>query len=182
MKTNEQKAYDLIAQRNGTTNSQIVNDSLHDSIKAMGGLVGQLPVDAKSALEDATLLEVAVRARKRKGLAPVLFKAEHARNVFAAKAGDKKFSPLTYKRGYYIGKASPIKVAKNKEGTYVLTDQKGEVLAMAKDAKTAQRQRVALSKASVIAPGKTIESKNAIPVAKSVDKKAAEKEDDGLEL
>lgn len=176
MKKNEQKAYDLIARRNGITNSQIMNDSLHESIKSMGGLVGQLPVDAKSALEDVTLLEVAVRARKRKGLAPILFKAEHARNVFAAKAGDKKFSPLTYKRGYYIDKASPIKVAKGKDGTYVLTNQKGEVLAMANDAKTAQRQRVALSKASVIAPGKTIKSKNGIPVAKSVDKRINDKD------
>ena len=171
METNEKKAYDLIAQRNGITDSQIVNDSLHESVKAMSGLVGQLPIDAKSALEDVTLLEVAVRARKQKGLAPILFKAERARNIFAAKAGDKKFSPLTYKRGYYIDKASPIKVAKGKDGTYVLINQKGEVLAMANDAKTAQRQRVAFSKASVIAPGKTIKSKNAIPVAKSVDKK-----------
>lgn len=169
METNEKKAYDLIAQRNGITDSQIVNDSLHESVKAMRGLVGQLPIDAKSALEDVTLLEVAVRERKQKGLAPVLFKAERARNIFALKAGDKKFSPLTYKRGYYIDKASPIKVAKSKDGTYVLTNQKGEVLAMANDAKTAQRQRVALSKASVIAPGKTIKSKHAVPVAKSVD-------------
>jgi hypothetical protein len=135
----------------------------------MGGLVSQLPPGAKSALEDVTLLEVAVRERKQKGLAPILFKAERARNIFALKAGDKKFSPLTYKRGYYIDKASPIKIAKAKDGTYVLTSQKGEVLAMANDAKTAQRQRVALSKASAIAPGKTVKSKQAVPVAKSVD-------------
>lgn len=167
MEPNEKKAYDLIAHRNGITNSQIVNDSLHESVKAMRGLVGQLPIDAKSALETVTLLEVAVRARKRKGLAPILFKAEHARNVFAAKAGDKKFSRLTYKRGYYIDKASPIKVVKDKNGTYVLTNQKGEILSSANDAKTAQRQRVALSKASITTPEQIAKSKYAIPVAKS---------------
>ena len=170
METNEKKAYKLIAKRNGIDNSQIKNgNNLHDLVKSMGGLVGQLPPDAKSALEDVTLLEVAVRERKKQGLAPILFKAERARDIFALKAKDKKFSPLTYKRGYYIDKASPIKVAKAKDGTYVLTDQKGEVLAMANDVKTAQRQRVALSKASVLAPGKTIESKHAVPVAKSVE-------------
>ena len=170
METNEKKAYKLITKRNGITNGKVANGtSLHDLVKSMGGLVSQLPPDAKSALEDATLLEVAVRERKQKGLAPILFKAERARDIFALKAGDKKFSPLTYKRGYYIDKASPIKIAKAKDGTYVLTSQKGEVLAMANDAKTAQRQRVALSKASAIAPGKTVESKQAVPVAKSVD-------------
>lgn len=168
METNEKKAYDLIAQRNGITDNQIVNDSLHESVKAMRGLVGLLPIDAKSALEDVTLLEVAVRERKQKGLAPILFKAERARNIFAAKAGDKKFSQLTYKRGYYIDKASPIKVAKDKEGTYVLTNQKGEILSSADDAKTAQRQRVALSKASITTPEQMAKSKYAIPVAKSV--------------
>lgn len=168
MKPNEKKAYDLISQRNGTTDSQIVNDSLHKSIKAMGGLVGQLPIDAKTALENVTLLEVAVRARKRKGLAPILFKAERARNIFALKAKDKKFSQLTYKRNYYIDKASPIKVVKDKEGTYVLTNQKGEILSSANDAKTAQRQRVALSKASITTPEQITKSKYAIPVANSV--------------
>lgn len=175
METNEKKAYKLIAKRNGIDNSQIkANSNLHDLVKSMGGLVGQLPPDAKSALEDVTLLEVAVRERKKQGkqgLAPVLFKAERARDIFALKAKDKKFSPLTYKRGYYIDKASPIKATKSKDGTYVLTNQKGEVLAMAEDAKTAQRQRVALSKASVLASSKTIKSKNAIPVAKSVTEK-----------
>lgn len=170
METNEKKAYKLIAKRNGITNGKITDGiNLHDLVKSMGGLVSQLPPDAKSALEDVTLLEVAVRERKQKGLAPILFKAERARDIFALKAGDKKFSPLTYKRGYYIDKASPIKITKAKDGTYVLASQKGEILAMANDTKTAQRQRVALSKASAIAPKETTKSKQTVPVAKSVD-------------